>query len=203
MNALKVLEFINSNKIQELESMAKEEIYYNSAGTKTTARQRLAAVKKISKEWNKTHAGAGVGFVGGKTYCSNGFVAYSLIGEIPLKSNTVFVEGWGSKMAELIEGFKPTIITDSNIYFIHEIQAWYKIQKLEIKDDCLILVKINESYFQAAYLIECFKIMGDNFTLETSTVMGAMRIRNEKGDAGIILPIRTPENGSKHVTFQH
>jgi len=203
MNALKVLELINNNKLEEIATMAKEEIYYNSAGTKATAKQKIAAVKKISKEWNKTHAGAGVGFEGGKTYCSDGCVAYSLIGELPLTSSTDFIEGWGSKISDLIGGVKPTNTTDSNIDFIHELQAWYKIQKLEIKNDCLILVKIDESYFQAAYLIECFKIMRDDFTMETSTIMGAMRVKNKKGDAGIILPIRTPENGSKHVTFQH
>lgn len=197
MKTEKMLELLKETRLDELEQALREQIYFESSkGGKTTKSQKLAVIKRLSKNL-KDRRGGGVGFnESNQTLVTDSFVAYILNEKLPVESDNVFMDNIGKTISTIINDTVEMACKDPISTFVfnserhQDLLAWYKIQKTTEKDDKRIVVKLENSYFQAKYLIDAFKLLQEFKISVTKKEYNPSLLKNNEGSLGVILPIR-------------
>lgn len=208
MRSSKVLEMINSNRIEDLKLMLQDEIYEESLKNKPGAKQRYDAMKRYFT-YHKSAREAlqkpcKVEYECSKyiSFCNS----YSLClttedpGEIKLLEDKSLYPD----VTRLINtnGIKNEL--DFNKALLEAKIKGYKLNKTEVGPKFKYLIKYNDSYYKLGLLESTFNIINDGKPCTTYKVKGSNKPLVIKNDIGIcvIMPVRfdiNPEADNKVV----
>lgn len=191
MNACKVLELLSSDKIEELERLAKleikEQVIKEKGGNKELKRFKAAQkyIKRIEKRVEFKRL-AGTWEECDKQCFTNGYTAFILknkIEELPKTEQSVF---------NLHRVLNNTVAGNIINVDISNIKAAIKIHKAtHNKNSPICLYDLGISCYNAEYIVNCYEILGGDIVFkqsETSELSPAI-LESENGIA-ILLPMR-------------
>ena len=213
MHNTKILEMINSGKIEELKALLQDEIFADSLKGNGNAKKRYSAMKRYFRFPDSTNKALNLPCkdieVLGNTYNSfvNGYtmvLTTESIGEMESYDNT---NGSYFKVASLLNlsDAKSVDIFDVNTILAEAKTKGYKYRKSEVGQyqDFQYCFKYKEGYFKVGLLDQAFSIIDDGEEAEVyyNGAKGLLFIKTSIGIAGI-LPFNAMENIEKKTVIE-
>ncbi len=196
MNACKVLELIELNKIKVLKNCAIEEIKQCEIklknGVSELQRYKLASkyLKKVHKSTSDESFYTAWTEEGYQCFC-DGYTGFLLKNHIP--GINVSCQDKFS-LLEIYKNLKCNNYTEFKIDF-NDVNAQLKMSKAQKIKTCRYYV--NEKCYNAAYIMDCFKILGGKevtFTQPTSNKKMSPAILENNNGIALLSPIKEPKN---------